>query len=80
MFVAHGFLSPEECAALRRSAEAGELPRLEYDNVSTTAAPEAATCSMAAGACGCTCLSAVLSHGGTPQQGLANASAQLPPA
>lgn len=34
VYIAHGFLSPEDCEALQRSAEGGQLPRLEYDNVS----------------------------------------------
>lgn len=34
VYVACGFLAAEDCDALRRAAEAGQLPRLEYDNVS----------------------------------------------
>jgi hypothetical protein len=32
VYVAHNFMSPHDCMELRRSAEGGELPRLEYDN------------------------------------------------
>ena len=33
VYIARGFLPPGDCEALRRAAEAGQLPRLQYDNV-----------------------------------------------
>ncbi|PSC76020.1 alpha beta-hydrolase [Micractinium conductrix] len=32
VYIAHDFLSADDCAALRRAAEAGQLPYLAYDN------------------------------------------------